>query len=113
MMNYEKPKMKFTSLQANQAIADPCWPGTSVNQETRYYDTNPGYVEIIFSGLDPVGGNKCADSVSYTVVYHHVTDTDLAKSEVDNALASMFQKPNQFSGQTTNFPTTPGANWSR
>ena len=110
---YEKPVLKFVSLQAKENIADPCW-SPSVNMEngefiTWYYDPN-GSEGGFFSFQVISEGNNCG-TVKINIVgkYNYPegsepTDESLISSVISAAGGNSGQPFSQNSG----IQDTPG-----
>lgn len=117
-MNYEKPKMEFTALQSNQAVADPCWPGAGTNNITLYFNSaDKGYLQVNFFISRPDGssnGNCSGTKTDYNIAYIGVPDELKANadSEIAAYVATINQKPNSFSGYK-DFSETRVIGWSQ
>lgn len=109
MTNYEKPRMEFTALQSEKAVAAPCWPGSKTNEMDLYYNTSgPGYVRIHFYN----DGATCNNTRSHEVYFiGNVQDRTAAFNEAEQAIASHTTKPNPFKNWN-DFSEVPRSDWS-
>lgn len=71
MMIYEKPKMEFIGLQANQAIANGCFPAAKLNDTLCYFNSSGyGYLQLVCSAK--MNGTTCGKDGTYLVTYYDV-----------------------------------------
>ena len=107
-MSYEKPKMKFVSTQAEDAVADICWAyATGHLGQSMYYDVSgAGYAEIAI--YETTGG--CTGAI-VTIVAYHDGATSASEQEVREAIAKGGgSKAQPFKGSP--FESSPDPSWS-
>lgn len=104
---YEKPQMKFVSLQNSEKIAAKCWSGGEI---TKYFDIQgPGYVEVM------QGSGSCDSNNSLIFTYYDANGENPEKIMPGNPkydqIKGEVKGGNQFT-LTDDFADSPDSRWS-